>query len=256
MSDINYEMIDQYLEGELSGEALLAFEQEMKTNPALAKEVDLYRKINEEMSMQVQQEKEEQALSGNLKKLNEQYFKKSSGKIRSFNRWWYAGITAAAAVVLIFIINPFAGSSFNNEKLYADYMNEVEALPGGQRGEPDDSLLIKVAELYNKKDYVHALPLLTNILSKKPNEIQLKLALGVSYLQTGQIDTAIFVFDEIASGVSIFKNEAIWYKALLALKQNRLDDSYQLLESLSADAGRNKDVKRLMKKIDTQRKTK
>lgn len=256
MSDINYEMIDQYLEGELSGDALLAFEQEIKTNPALAKEVELYRKINEEMSGHFEKDKEEQALTDNLKKLNEQHFKKQPGKLRSINKWWYAGIAAAAAVVLLFVIRPFAGSSFNNEELYADNMNGVEALPGGQRGGPDDKLLIKASELYNQKDYVQALPLLKEILSNKPEETLLKLAAGICYLQTDKIDTALIIFNEIVNGTSVFKNEAIWYKALAALKQNRLDDCFQLLESLPADAGRNKEAKFLMKKIDRQRKKK
>ena len=256
MSEINYEIINQYLEGELSGEALLAFEKEMKANPVLAEEVTLYKKINEEMHLQAQQDKEEQALTGNLKKLNEQYFKKPAGKVRSINRWWYAGVAAAAAAVLFFVIRPFSGSSFNNEKLYTYYIKNVETLPGGERGNPDDSLLVKAADLYNQKDYAKALPLLRDILTRKPDETQVKLASGFSYLQTGHFDSASGVFDEIASGTTVFKNEAVWYKALAALKQNKLDECYRLLESLPAEASRYKEAKELMKKIDSGRKTK
>jgi predicted Zn-dependent protease len=256
MSEINYEIINQYLEGELSGEALLAFEQEMLTNPSLAKEVALYKNINDEMSAHLQQEKEEQALIGNLKKLSEQYFKKPAGKVRSINRWWYAGVAAAAAAVLLFVIRPFSGSSFNNEKLYTYYIKDVESLPGGERGNPDDSLLVRAADLYNQKDYTKALPLLRDILARKPDETQVKLASGVCYLQTGQFDSATRVFNEIVSGTTVFKNEAVWYKALSALKQNKLDECYRILESLPAEASRYKEAKELMKKIKSRRKAK
>jgi predicted Zn-dependent protease len=256
MNEINYELINQYLEGELSGEALLAFEQEMLVNPDLAKEVTLYKKINDEMSGHLQQEKEELALTGNLEKLNEQYFKKPQGKVRSINRWWYAAAAAVAAAVILFMISPFSGSSFSNEKLYAYYSKDVEALPGGERGNPDDSLLVKASDLYNRKDYSKALPFLREILTRKPGETQLKLASGICYLQTGQFDPATGVFNEIASGTTVFKNEAVWYKALTELKQNRLDECYRILESLPAEAARYKKARELMKKIMSRSKAK
>jgi predicted Zn-dependent protease len=256
MSEINYEIINQYLEGELSGEALLSFEQELKTNPELVKELALYKMINEDMSEHSRQEQEEQDLTGNLKKLNEKYFNEPSGKVIRFSRWWYAGIAAAAAAVLFFVIRPFAGPEFNNQKLYAYYMNDIESLSGGQRGNPADSLLVKAADFYNQKDYTKALPLLKDILTSKPDETQLKLAAGICYLQTGRFDSATAVFDEIANGTSVFNNEAVWYKALAALNQNRLDECYRILEKLPAEASSYKEAKKLMKKINSKRKTK
>jgi predicted Zn-dependent protease len=254
MSDINYEMIQQYLEGELSGDALRSFEEQMRNDPALAEEVALYKGINEEMLLEAKSKKEEQALSINLEKLNEQYFKKQEGKVRRISRWWYAGAAAAAAVISILILRPFSDTSFNNEKLYAHYSKEVDPLPGGNRGNPADSLQGKAADLYNKQDYANALPLLRNLIADKPKETQLKLAMGICLLQTGQYDSSNIIFDEIAAGATIFKNEAVWYKALSSLKQNKLDECYRLLGTIPADAGKYDEAQELMKKINKQLK--
>lgn len=257
MSEINYDIINQYLDGELFGEALLSFEEQLKTNAVLAEEVALYKSINEEMRLQAQYGKEEQVLRDNLGTLNDQYFKKkATGKLRSINRWWYAAVATAAAAILVFVLWPASSSSFDNEKLYAYYTKEVDPLPGGERGNGDDSLLIKAAALYNQKDYTKALPLLRDIGTRKPGETQMKLALGFAWVQTGQYDSGTIVFDEISNGATIFKNDAIWFKALAMLKQNKLDECYRLLEGLPTDAGKYKEARELMKKIDSQREKK
>jgi hypothetical protein len=64
------------------------------------------------------------------------------------------------------------------------------------------------------------------------------------------------IFDEIAGGLTVFKNEAVWYKALSLLKQNKLEECYQVLDGLPAEASRYKEAKELMKKINSNRKGK
>lgn len=254
MSEINYEIISQYVDGELSGEALFAFEKEMQANAELVKEVALYKTINEELSQQVKNEKEEQALTNNLKGLSENHFKKDQAKVKSINRWWYAAAAAAAAAILITVIRPFPSEPFNSEKLFAYYIKDIEELPAGQRGNNDDTVLIKAVNFYNNKDYPNALPLLQNILTGKPDETELQLAAGICYLQKGQYDSASNVFDRIAGGSTVFNIQATWYKALVFLKQNKIDECYHLLAALPNDADRYKSAQQLMKKIDSQRK--
>jgi tetratricopeptide (TPR) repeat protein len=251
MSEINYEIISQYVDGQLTGEALLAFEKEMQANAELANEVALYKTINEELAQQVNNEKEEQALTNNLKGLSEKHFKKEQAKVKGINRWWYAA--AAAAAIIIIVVRPFSPEPFNNEKLFAYYMKDAERLPAVQRGNNDDTLLLKAANFYNNKDYPNALPLLQNILTRKPDETELHLAAGICYLQTGQYDSASKVFDQIAGGSTVFNTQATWYKALVFLKQNKIDECYHLLATLSKDADKYEAAQQLMKKIDSQR---
>lgn len=255
MSELNQEIIEQYLDGELTGEALLAFEQEMQANPQLSKEVSLHRTIRDEMRQSILHRQEEQEVSRALQELGQQYFKKEPGKVISTRRWWY--IAAAAAVVLLFLlIRPLFTRSFDNEKLFALYIQDVQGLPEAQRGSDNDSLLITAARLYNHKEYANALPLLQAITARQSAGTEFRLAAGVCYLQTGSYDTAAKIFDTIAAGATVFKNRALWYKSLVLLKQNRLEECYAVLATLPADADNYKEAQKLMKKIGSAGKNK
>ena len=53
---------------------------------------------------------------------------------------------------------------------------------------------------------------------------------------------------------SVFKNKAIWYKALTYLKQDKREECYKILVTRPVDADNFKEAKELMKKIESQRK--
>ena len=249
MSEINYEIISQYLDGELTGEALTAFEKQMEEDASLAAEVTIYRTIEAEQSFITKHSAEKETLAGSLQELNKTFFKKNEAKVIKLNRLWYAVTAVAAAAIFILILKPFAGEKFNNEKLFAYYSKDVESLSASQRGAGNDSLILQAVSLFNKKDYTGSLPLLRSVLAGKPNETDLFLATGVCYMQTNRYDSAIKIFDQVANGNTVYKNQATWYKALVLLKQNKPDDCYKVLESLPAEADNIKEARELMKKI-------
>ena len=249
MSEINYEIISQYLDGELTGDALAAFEKQMQENADLAAEVNIYKTIEAEQTFNIKHRAEKENLTSSLHELNKTYFKKNEAKVVTMNRWWYAAAAVAAAVILIFVIRPFGGEAFNNEKLFAYYSKNVEPLSAGQRGAKTDTLELKAVDLFNKKDYAGSLPLLKKVLAEKPNETDLLLANGISFLQVNQTDSALRIFNIIAEGNTVYKKQAIWYKALVLLKQNNLNECYIKLESLPPEADNYKEAKELMKKI-------
>ena len=246
-------MIGQYLDGELSGESLLTFEKELQENPELAHEAMLYRAIENDRTSQSKNREEKERLASTLQGLNASYFKTAPAKTVSLKRWWYAAASVAAAVIVIFVFRPFSGESFNSDKLFAYYSKEIVSLSEGQRG-VNDTLAVKAASLYNKKDYSQALPLLQKTLSAKPDDTELMLATGVCYMQTAKTDSAIKIFDKIADGSTVYKNQAIWYKALVLLKQNKLEECYTILKTIPVGVDHYKAAGELMKKIEAQRK--
>ena len=249
MNEINYEIISQYLDGELTGETLAAFEKQMQEDAELAAEVNIYRTIEADQSFITKNSTEKEKLSQSLQELNKTFFKKPESKVLKITRWWYAAAAVAAAAIFILILKPFAGEKFNNEKLFAYYSKDVESLSASQRGASNDSLVLQAVSLFNKKDYAGSLPLLKNILAGKPNETDLFLATGICYLQTNKPDAALEIFNTIAKGNTVYKNQATWYKALVLLKQNKPDDCYKVLESLPAEADNIKEARELMNKI-------
>lgn len=249
MSEINYEIISQYLDGELTGDALAAFEKQMQENADLAAEVNIYKTIEAEQIFNTKIKAEKETLANTLQELNKTYFKKNETKVVKINRWWYAAAAVAAAVLLIIIMRPFGGEAFNNEKLFAFYSKDVEPLSAGQRGAATDSLALKAVDLFNKKDYAGSLPLLKEVRINKPDETDIFLATGICFLQINKPDSALNIFNIIADGNTVYKNQAIWYKALVLLRQNKIDDCYKVLETLPPEADNYEDAKVLMKKI-------
>lgn len=238
MSEFNYDIISQYLAGELVGDDLIAFEKELQTNVTLANEVKLYKTIDNELLLDQQNKAEKENLTKTLNSLSQTHFKKKEVKVVGINKlWWYAATTIAAAAVLFLVFRPTTKiEPFNNEIIYASYVNKnIDELSFGERGK-NDSSLSRAASSYNKKDYATALPLLENAVADNPKETQLILAIGVCYMQTNQNDWALRSFDQIAEGKSVYKNKAQWYKALTLLKQNKLTDCKTTLQSIPKDA--------------------
>lgn len=249
MSEVNYEIISQYLDGELTGEALAAFEKQMQEDAELAAEVNIYRTIESDQLFATKNKAEKEKLAASLEELNKDYFKKTEAKVIGINRWWYAAAAVAAVVVFMLVLLPFGKETFDNEKLFAYYAKDIEPLSAGERGANDDSILLQAANFFNRKDYERSLPLLKNVLIRKPNETDIAIATGICYLQTNQPDSAIKIFDQVANGNTVYKSQAIWYKALTLLKENKPEDSYRVLESLPAEADNINEAKELMKKI-------
>lgn len=249
MSEMNYEMISQYLDGALSGEELRAFEAQMNADAELAAEVQLQRTIREEMMLHARTAGEEAALKKSLQQLTQQHFDTKPAAVRRINRWWYVAATAAAAAILLFILKPFAKTAFDSQKEYAYYSGQREDLSVVQRGDPADSILLKAAELYNKQDYNGALPLLLRSIEAAPADMQLQLAAGYSYLQTGNTREADSLFEKIAAGNSVYKYEAVWYKALSLLKADKKEECAALLHTLPEQSSRYASAKELLKKM-------
>lgn len=245
-------MIEQYVSGELTGQERIAFEKKMQEDPMLAQEVDLYRSIGQEIRDMGQAHEQEQALRNNLQALNKEYFQEQAPVVKMKRVWWIAGAAAAAAAILLFVIKPFSAEKFSNEKLFSYYTEDVAELSPGQRGGADDSLLARVATLYNKQEYSEAIPLLETLINRHPADNELLLAKGISQLKINQPDSALVVFNSLINGQSVFKNQGLWYKALALLKQNKLAECAEALNDISPVSDRYKLSQQLLKKIKKQ----
>jgi hypothetical protein len=255
MNEFNYDIIDQYLRGELEGEALQDFEKQLAENKKLANEVALYKNMDEEMLLHFKGKDNEEQLRNNLQNLNKKhFFDTPKSKVIPFNKWWLA--TAAAVVIglIVLVVNPFSTTTaFNSQALYAQYTSSIEALPTVERGNDTDSLLVEATNLYNQKNYTKALPILLEVVSKKQNEKQLLLAAGICSLKTEKLDTALAIFNTLSAEQTVFKDKATWYKALIFLKQNKLTDAYNVLQLIATNADDYEAAKELMEKIKSKK---
>jgi tetratricopeptide (TPR) repeat protein len=225
------EQIEKYLAGELDKQALQAFEMRLQTDTVFAETFKLYQSIENEMTTG----EDEEELRKNLSRLAQKHFEA---------KWWAFAAAVAASLTLLVIWKPWQDKVLSNQQVYAQ--NAVpDELPTIVRGNNDDTALITASELFNKKDYTTALPLLEKIAQQKPRDAQLQLSLGICYLQQNNYTLAIGKFDSLAAGQTSFKYDALFWKALTYLKQDKKDDCIAVLKQIPTEAKHKKAGKML-----------
>lgn len=247
MKAIDYEIINDYISGKLTGEDLLAFEKEMQTNAELATEVALYKTIETSLSNQIKNKAETDKLKAKLSSLNKTYFVKQPAKIISFKTIAFAVSAVAAALILFFALRNT--ESENADTLYANEIKNIAPIGGNLRGIDIDDEIAKAKALYNEKNYIAALPKLKIIVEKNVAETELTMALGVCYLQTNKLDSALQIFSGIAAGKTVYSTNALMYKALVFYKQNNVDSCKATLMLIPSDADKYKAAQALLKKL-------
>ncbi len=93
-----YNMIEQYLDGSLSGEALEAFEQRLQTEPDFVEEVALHRKLQEELG-----NAQKRQLRSKLDALRKDFTQKEETKVVPIdsNQKWKIMVSVAASFLVL-----------------------------------------------------------------------------------------------------------------------------------------------------------
>jgi len=248
--NFNYEQIDQYIDGTLTGEALANFEAKLLTDKTLAEEVALYKDVDVTLASTYAYKEEDAALEQTFNQLGKKYFTKEatiqeadSAKIKQDNtkviplqprakesedrqpsglRWLrpIIGLVAAALIALL-IFQPW-------QRSLIDRYYEPFALEIGQRS--DGAAGLKDAQkAYNSGDYASALPVFEKYTGDK---IEVQIAKGNAEYYLGKTDAAISTFQKIASGNSVYTPTANWYLAGAYLKQNEPEKAKAVLDKI------------------------
>lgn len=237
------EKIEQYLSGEMNAQERSEFEQQLAADEQLHNNFELYNNINATMSASPN----ENELRQTLQQMSKKYFNSDAVvKKGSFKKW------LAVAASLIFIIAVSFYFLMNRkpsaEKLYAAFAqhNNINIQ---FRGTATDSLAGQAAAIFNNKDYRNALPLLQNYLQQQPDDIQMKFAEAICYLETGKPGEAKKIFTTIADGQTAYKETAQWYQALTALKQKDLTQCRTILTAIPNTSPYFSKAKELLEKL-------
>ena len=242
-----FEKIELYLNNELRGEELLQFETQLKTDETLRQQVNLYKKIEEEMKINLQGNEEEKQLKKTLTELTKKYFNTPghTHKIPPARKGIYWLWAAAAVLVLIvgayFV---FFNKNGDNEPLYTRYAKyDPLSCERNSSNCPQDAF-----EAYNNKNFEKALKGLSLYLQNDSDDAKLVLAKNICLTQTGEFDAAISGFTRLTEN-PVFKYQAIWYKALAYLKQNKKAECKKILETIPAGADTYKKAQKLLKDL-------
>ncbi len=249
MSNINYNIIQQYLDGELDTDTMNNVEEQIKNDPEFAAEVNLYKNIEKDFVQHFADTKKDEKLFITISNLQNKHFNKElkKGKIKKI---WLCVAAAASVAIVFFILKPSQKKVFDGNELFAYYAKDINSISTSTRGAEQDTAVIKAVSLYNSKDYEHALPALQKLIIAQPNQNELVLATAICFTQTGKYDSAIVLITPLISRTTVYKNQAIWYKSLTLLKQNNIISCYQTLKTISYEADEFVKAKQLMNDIE------
>ncbi|CAN1572757.1 hypothetical protein MCETHM1_03376 [Flavobacteriaceae bacterium] len=241
MNEEHFLAFDQYLQGEMTDEDKLIFEEQLKSDPEMASAFETFKDLNLHLEYKFGQADELESFKDNLKGISKKHFKKSKTKVIAFKPWQYA---VAASVAVLF------GILFLDQKsnpTFEEY-NQPETAFFTERGEANENLKL-AQDAFNAKQYKTAIPLFETIL-KTDQSAEIQYFYGVSLLEENKLQEAETVFTALETGNSIYKNKAIWSLALSKLKQKDFKSCKELLLTIPEDYEGNDEVDALLEELD------
>ncbi len=248
MTNEDYEMIEAYMNNELTGDDLQQFQQRLSADEEFAKEVNLYGFINDNMKTSIQHQTQRQQLNKTLTQLGNQHFKiqKEKSKIVSFNRFKWLAAAAAVFAIIISVYLLTNQNQLSSQQLYTEHAkyNSISF----ERGNTDSALLIPV-KFYNSKNYAAAIPFFETYLKQYPANTEIALTLNICRIETGLYDNAINGLDSIIAKQNAFLYQAQWLKALAYLKQDKKEECKNILEQIPPEADTYAEAQSLLKRL-------
>ena len=223
--------ITEYLNGELEGDALQNFENEMSVDAEFRQLVEEDRLIREGVQLMVL-EKTKRELQELEKELSGSQSRKKTTNVISLRRWM--GWTAAAVVLIAlgwWVL--FDKDQVTHEDLYAAYFEpEPNLFHPEQRGGEELALIDRAFQAYDYENHEQAIRLFEDLL-KERYDASVQFYLGVSYLADENPDKALKALNDFLKNSQDMQNEAKWFMALAHLKSGEIDKTREQLEVIT-----------------------
>lgn len=172
------------------------------------------------------------------------------GKEKSNNKFIY--FAAASIAVLISVYSLFFTVNQTPKELYAEYIQANELYSNINRGE--ESLLneLALAELnFKNKNYVKALPVFIKELDKDKGNASLYLYTAISQIELSKYTEAKKTLDNLIYSDLIDAEKGYWYKSLLFVKFNDLEEAKKQLEFIIKNAYfKSEEAKELLSQLE------
>lgn len=241
---MNYtlEDIEAYLNGEMDAVQKQEFEQQLTTDAQLQKQVGELRFLQTTIDKHLQAEQTLPELKKILTPLTQTHFHKAEqqkgGKVISMNRV-FAAIALAASVILIFFLY-LPGVSVDGYP--------VDDMSGAiTRG--NETKLAKAAQLFNDGKYAEAVTAFQKLKAASPDDATINYHLGISLVKTKNFTDALTLFEALAKGESVYKEDAIFFAALSAYNLQQNDKAKEYAAAVKKESKYYKYANAVLKKI-------
>ncbi|MFH2140790.1 MAG: hypothetical protein ABIJ97_00100 [Bacteroidota bacterium] len=224
----NHDEILKYLDGELNDDQRLNFEDRLKSDSELKKQLNLYKLMFRAIEIE-----SESHLSNTIYSEFDKYKKR-----KKLSRIVIITLPIAAAFALLIISYfTFFNQTKTPQELYAEYYRPYQ-INNETRGlfEVNDSFEDVVSQ-YKKGDYDDALNSMNLIPKDSTDQRIIDFLYGQISLINGNCENAIVSFNNCLSGPKCTLYEHVrWYLALSYLKCEKYDDSRREFEKVSSQS--------------------
>lgn len=220
MNDHDRELIDRYLSGEMSPEAQQAFDDRLRTEPALQEALQNRAAAQDALHGS---EAPQPAMPN-----NKGLFLARSKVVR-LQRFSIAVASLAVVLALLLFLAPW------KPDLTTKYAAQKMEHPTEQ-AEVTDSSLHHAIEQFNHRHYAAAITHLTAVLVQRPDDAYARLYRGVAYLENGRPALSRPDLEMVYNGTSSFKYEGAFYLALGYLKEKNKQKCREWLMKIPEDA--------------------
>ena len=241
MNELDLELYEAYLDNTLDSEAKKAFEARLLDDTSFKESFEAYKETLVYLSEKFSDQEDLNAFENNLKNLSEEHFTKKTSSGYKTEIWKYA-----AAIVLLITIGGYFLMD-RDQPRYNDFATyPTISLVQRSSGDP---MAKKAENAFNNKSFKEATAYLNELLNIDPKNQELLLYRGIAQIETGAYQNAYKDLDEVASGSSVYKNEAIWQKALGLLKQKNYNKCKLVLVEIPPSADEYNKAQALLKKL-------
>jgi tetratricopeptide (TPR) repeat protein len=231
--DFSY-FIERYNSGEMSDTEKQWFLKELEGNEKLRNEVELRKRTDE-----ILKKPEVISLRSKLSEIERQR-NEIKNPLKDPKRSAYIKYAAViAGLVLIGSLVLLPGKKLGTDDVVRQYYKAYQP-PTNQRSAQSaaDADFTLALEFYNTHDYNKAAILFSKVLENQPNDMQTVLLIGVSNYEEKKYPEAKQSFGKVIDdNNNLYVDQARWYLALCYLNTGEKDKAIQLFDEISKESG-------------------
>ena len=243
------QILQRYLDNDLSERELTRFEQELSASQELLADLNLSQEVDEAIS-----DTEILDFRSQLNQLRNETRRSEPGRrVFRFSRPWHYAASAAVALLVAIGLATVLGRPLSNKDLFVKYIKPYELVltNRSQDAEIEKFWMSRGGDCYINQNYTEAAEWYIKVLEANPNYMEAELYLGISHMESLEYVDASNSFETvIEQNDNLYIQPAEWYLAGCFLATNETDRARRQLAMIASSNGVHKDeAARMLKRM-------
>lgn len=234
--DRNRHLISKYLEGELDPLTTARFEEDLKNDPVLQSELELYMEVDEALG-----DTDTLNLRSQLLEIHEEMISKPEKVVAGRPVRQLIRFSAAAAILILIGFGSFnlIRYGIGDHRLLSKFYSPYEITMFTRSGNTNINLMMHDAlMLYENKEYKEAVKLFEQVLDKDPTQMATRLYSGISFFEIKEYQNASNSFNKIiAHKDNLYVEQAEWYLGFCLIMRDEKEKAIRQFEKIVKENG-------------------